>query len=506
MKSRACLLALLTALATQAGLLEDMGIDSDASRQVKEQPYGPQGVTKPPAQHAGAEGAPGGGGPVVPMRRTEKKNPPRPPVLLAKLATSDRVDWATSPEDTENLLKFMAKELNVHFSTINLPQNKIPADASEVPVLYRSGLNGFAFTPQIRQRLRSYLLSGGTLVLNAYCGHPDFARSAMQEIQQLLPERPPYRLAEDHPLYHSYFDIEQIRYRPLALEAGAQHDLPSAIGIDINTRTAVFFFRYDISSAWENIPDDYRHCIGYDIPTAKKLGANLMAYITAERNTAISLARSLEFVDESDQRAGKFMIAQARYDGLWKTRDDSLAMLLNVFHEKTTAPVRFESLAVDLDSKALFEVPFVYLTGQMDFQLTPEQRAGLQRYLLRGGILFAEATAGRPTFDRAFRRELKQILPEAALTRLPTDHLIYRFPNTVQQVAPRPALAARLQVSGPLPPVLYGATVNGHLAVIYSPYDLSGGWSLAEGPYNEGIQANDALALGVNILTYALTQ
>jgi hypothetical protein len=42
--------------------------------------------------------------------------------------------------------------------------------------------------------------------------------------------------------------------------------------------------------------------------------------------------------------------------------------------------------------------------------------------------------------------------------------------------------------------------------VIYSPYDLSSGWALATAPYDYGIVQEDALALGVNVLSYALMQ
>jgi len=62
-----------------AGLLEEMGIESEASRLVREQNYRPRKVDKPPAQHSGAEGVPPLPLPAVPLRRTEKKNPPSPP-------------------------------------------------------------------------------------------------------------------------------------------------------------------------------------------------------------------------------------------------------------------------------------------------------------------------------------------------------------------------------------------------------------------------------------------
>jgi hypothetical protein len=41
-----------------------------------------------------------------------------------------------------------------------------------------------------------------------------------------------------------------------------------------------------------------------------------MAYLTAERNTAMSMAQALEFVDADKQSAGKLAIAQAQYTGL----------------------------------------------------------------------------------------------------------------------------------------------------------------------------------------------
>ncbi|MBU0638605.1 MAG: DUF4159 domain-containing protein [Planctomycetes bacterium] len=497
---------LLVASVAAAGLLDDMGIDSEASRLVRGQDYRRGPSQRPPAQHSGAEGVPPLPLPVVPLRRTEKKNTPRPPVLIAKLATADEVDWATSPEDTSNLLRALATTMNVHFSTINLPLDGIPADATDIPVLYRSGIRAFTFTEQQRERLRQYLLGGGTLIFNAYCGHPDFARSAIEEMKLLIPERPPYRLAGDHPLYRAFADIKDIRYRPLALQAGARNGIPSAIGIDINTRTAVFLFRYDLSTAWDNTSSDAMHIIGYEPGTAQQLGANLMAYVTAERSAAIPLSEALLFIDANRTKAGKFAIAQARYDGLWRTRDNSLYMLLDVFHSQTQTPVRFAEETVDLSSPRVFDYPLVYLTGTASFTLTETERGNLRAFLSRGGVLLAEACCGRPSFDDAFRREMGRVLPNAKLERLPQDHVIFRFPHRVDQVTPRPALARRLNSAGRIAPALFGVSVEGRLAVIYSPFDLSGGWSLAHGPYNEGVASEDAIALGVNILAQALMQ
>ena len=91
-------------LATGADLLEGLGLDSKASRMVREQEYRPRGVEKAPAQQASAEGLPPLPLPVVQLRRTEKKNPPRPPVLIGKMATDERIDWATSSQEADKEL------------------------------------------------------------------------------------------------------------------------------------------------------------------------------------------------------------------------------------------------------------------------------------------------------------------------------------------------------------------------------------------------------------------
>lgn len=274
-----------------ASLLEEMGIDSEASRMVREQDYASKNSKAPPAQHFGAEGLPPLPLPVVPQRRTEKKNP----------------------------------------------------------------------------------------------------------------EHPPYRLETDHPLYRAYYEVTEIGYRPLALKAGARNGIPSVIGIDINTRTAVFF-RYDLSTAWDKSPSDQMHIIGYEYDTARELGANLAAYITAQRSTAMPLSRAMQFVDVDEGRAGKLAIAQVQYSGLWKTRDTSLSMLLNVFHSQTNTPVRFEKKGLPLDSSRIFNHPLLYMTGTISFSLTDRERENLRTFLKRGGVLLAEATGGAAKFC--------QIIPE----------------------------------------------------------------------------------------------
>ena len=101
------------------GGLHGLGLDSEVSKEELNYTCKPLPNTKPPAQMSGSEGVPPLPLPAVPQRRTEKKNPPRPPVLVVKIVTNDELDWNTNPQDVENLLTWMAKNIGVNFSSQN---------------------------------------------------------------------------------------------------------------------------------------------------------------------------------------------------------------------------------------------------------------------------------------------------------------------------------------------------------------------------------------------------
>ncbi len=503
-------LSLAIPLSGQADLLKGFGQDSEIVRRETEFPCLPSPPPPPPpAQHSGAEGLPPLPLPVVPLRRTEKKNPPRPPTLIARVLPADQSGWAEHFGNTDHLLRWMAETMNLHFSSINLPERELPDNADEIPILYRTGLEGFSMNERQRLELRQYLERGGTIVFDARCGRWDFFFSALREMQAVLPDRPLYRLNFDHPLYRAYFDIRppDLAYREYAKLAGARDGMPGAIGIDIGCRTAVFIFRWDISSGWDGLAEQRApHCLGYTVESSRILGANLMAYVIAERQAATPQGRALQFVDAEADRAGKFEIAHVRYPGVWKTHQAALPMLLNVFHEKTQTPVLFAPREIDLQSSRLFDYPLLYMTGHHDFEIDEGGRANLRRYLRQGGTLFAESCCGRAGFDQGIRRLLAEVLDGAEWQRIPPGHPLFRYPNQIGEVTPRPALARKLRTDQPIEPVLHGIYLEGRLAVVYSPHDLSTGWELSESPYCLGLRAPDAIGLGVNILTHSLLQ
>jgi hypothetical protein len=55
-------------------------------------------------------------------------------------------------------------------------------------------------------------------------------------------------------------------------------------------------------------------------------------------------------------------------------------------------------------------------------------------------------------------------------------------------------------------PRLEGVEVNGHIAVIYSPFGMAGGWEMSQSPYARGYDDVSSQRLGQNILMYSVTQ
>lgn len=458
----------------------------------------------PPAQVSSSEAMPPLPYPVVPQKRQERKNPPTPPVLMTKIRTDDPEDWARTPDDLKKLLQWMSGEMGVSFSSNIKTWNEVSTDPRENPLLYRSGYKPFELTDEEVSRLREYIRNGGTIIFNALVGHPDFYQSAQVAARRILPECPLYRLRLDHPAFRSYHEITRVKYRERAIRDGVVTDsYPWIDGVDLDNRTAIIISRFDIAMGWEQ---NRHESWGYEDDDARRLGANLLSYVTAMQEAGRSVGRSVELADAAGSKAGSLRIGWVRHAGPWKTRPSALPMLLRKFNEITGAPVSFESREVSLSDVSMFETPLLYLTGTTDFALAENERANLRQFLMKGGVLFAEASDGRSSFDTAFRAEMAKVLPDHPLLPVAADSTLLQEPNAAATVKPRPALAAQLDKRGTTTPELLTAEINGTVAVIYSPRDLSAGWEQAPAPYAIGYEAADSTALGVNILFHALVR
>lgn len=468
-----------------------------------------------PAQASGAEGLPPLPLPATPQRRSEKKNPPRPPVIAVKIQTGSVRDWATDLNDLNNLLIWMKASLGVNFTYDAKPLSRVNLEAADVPVLYRTGHYGFEFSGEDRRRLRAYLLRGGMIIFDSCCGRKAFADSARREIEAILPDYALKPIGADHPIFNCYYqNAGQVRFTPWSHQQNRTLRSPGSsrmLGVEIACRMAVIMSPHDLSCGWDMHTHQIADCTYIESDSALKIGANLIAYATATRDLSSSAAESKAFVDAEDIRTDKFRVGQVVHEGDWNPDPVGLRNLLDTVAATTSVRLSFETEPVQVDFDQLSHYPFLYMTGHEAFTWNDAQVAAMRRYLSNGGFLFADACCGRQAFDQAFRSQVARVLSGQSNsgTRLvPTtaQHPLFSTFNQIDRVAYTPAAEHRAQGRLRQMPQLMTAAVNGRDAIVYSPMALNVGWRLRPVPYAVGYDPDSALRIGVNTVLYALSQ
>jgi hypothetical protein len=172
-------------------------------------------------------------------------------------------------------------------------------------------------------------------------------------------------------------------------------------------------------------------------------------------------------------------VARIKYAGNWDPEPGGWRRLANVLHNDRVAELNVQ--AVDpgaggkLDPKA---TPLASLTfADADGHLSDAARSALRDYVKGGGTLLVDVAGGRGLYGAAATSELAKIFPDAPhdLPVLPPDAKVYAG------VGPKLAVTSvdyrRFnRVSGSMHrPQLRGYTLDGRVAVLYSPEDLSVG-------------------------------
>ncbi len=160
-------------------------------------------------------------------------------------------------------------------------------DTSEIfkyPFIYAVEPGHMELSEEDAAVLREYLLRGGILMLDDFWGEYEW-QHVQRQMHKIFPERAPRALPLDHPLFHCYFDIDQVVqvpnyhryvYRGITHERDGITPHYEAI-LDDDNRVMVFIARNaDNGDAWEWI-DQPEYPLKYGL-AAYRLGMNLIIY------------------------------------------------------------------------------------------------------------------------------------------------------------------------------------------------------------------------------------
>ena len=441
--------------------------------------------------------------PVAPLRRTEKKRPPSPPVLLVKIKYGVNKQWLSDWSDDYGLLRHIKKTLNIQYKTSRLSLSsyvrKTPLiSPKDYPILYITGHLSFSFDKKEVVSLRRYLESGGALILDCCCGRNEIRQSFTKLIGEMFPDRPLYKLPLDHPVYRTFHTIERVRMK---IDKKYFQSEPVLYGIDIGSRTALFLSVYDLSCGWSGHTHNYGK--RYSISDALKMGDNIIAYILSFYPVGGYLSVQRLYKSPKEKESSEFLIAQIKHSGYW---DPSLSRLSNLLRElanSTSLEVSLRPKEITLTNSNLFTYPFLYMTGHGEFVLSDQECNNLRKYLSRGGFLLVDNRTGLKAFDTSFRHYIKNIFPDKKLTRISPTHPIYSTIHDIKSV--KYTDHARLINASDLP-YLEGISIGGNIVLVYSKYDLAWGWqNVVSYPIRLGIKYPDSIKLATNIVAYALT-
>ena len=468
-----------------------------------------------PQRRSAAEGIPPLPLPATPLRRSERKRQPSPPALVGMVNFSETrfqmIDgqrkqvnaFPTTQIDIERLMSYANSKLNIRYRYVPTSLAKFSWDSAELPLLYVTGWTPMPkLSDEMLGKLRRYLYDGGTLVLHAQCGRPEFRESAVREIQRLFPERKLAMIDTDSPLFHAYYNINKMWYRDGTKPRRETKPLLQAVYL--GCRPAIIFSPIDLSCGWDVDKNPIEGGILYCQQDATKLGVNIITTVLANFEYARAWGTQKIFHQQGDKTRDQLVIAQIMHEGDWDPTPHALPNLMKYIQQNTTLNVQFKRESVNLDNVDVFKHPVLYLTGLRDFKFSDTQVSRLRKYLQSGGVLIADAAVGKKAFDAAFRREIKRVLPNGPLKPLdPTDAALYQMPYRITTVDYENIV--KVQNPSLNVPAMEGITIDGQLGVIYSSLSLSNGWEQLKFAYNRGYASDDALRIGVNLFAYALT-
>ena len=131
-----------------------------------------------------------------------------------------------------------------------------------------------------------------------------------------------------------------------------------------------------------------------------------------------------------------YQIAVLKYNGGgdWYANPTALPNLIAFANENIGTNIKTEPATVEVGSSAIFNYPYLHMTGHGNVVFNSSEAENLRTYLLAGGFLHIDDNYGMDPFVRT---EIRKVFPENDLIELAINHPIfhgkYDFSNGLPQ-------------------------------------------------------------------------
>jgi Domain of unknown function (DUF4159) len=201
----------------------------------------------------------------------------------------------------------------------------------------------------------------------------------------------------------------------------------------------------------------------------------------------------------------RFTFTRLQYaSGDWDVDQRMPANLLHSLVEYTTVDLDPRERVVPLGGADVFSARFAYLAGHRLVQFTGAERSNFERFVRRGGFVFADDCNHDVDglFARSFEAQMAELFGPDALRKLPKHHELYRAFFTFADGPPTTGIELNGWGDDLVHDYLKAIEIDGRIAVLYSNKDYGCEWDYDF--RNKRFLAEDNTRFGVNIVTYAM--
>ena len=138
----------------------------------------------------------------------------------------------------------------------------------EFPLVIMTGEGAFSLPDEERRNLRSFVERGGLLLASAGCSSPEWDRSFRSEMAAIFPDYPLAPVQMDHPIFHTVYDITQLK---------AKHGAPRPLeAVSIGNRIGVIYSQDGLNDTAHS--QGCCCCGGNEITNSMQVNVNILAY------------------------------------------------------------------------------------------------------------------------------------------------------------------------------------------------------------------------------------
>ena len=411
----------------------------------------------------------------------------RAPVLVNKLRHGPSGDWNNDTDDIRNLTNLVSRDWKnlVTWQVVD-PNVASVRDLMQAPILFFNGHLAPEFSAEGKKALRDYVEQGGFIFADACCGRAEFDKGFHALMAEIFPE-PEYKLhplAEDHAVWRARHLLKP--------------DIHPLWGIEHGCRTVVIYSPEDLSCYWNQSETSSANPA---VIKAQRVGQNVVDYATGREVASKLVVPEIRDFRVEVPKRGALQIAKIRHGGDWNVAPMAVPNLMTSLRNHLGYDVVINHREMLPRDPNLVNFPLAYIHGRAAVTFAKEDIEALRRHLTPGGgLLFADAACGSPSFDTSFRVFIKELLPDNPLIPIPRDDEIFTRKlgydlSDVQYTKPAGG--------GKNYPELEGVKINGRWAVIYSKNDIGCALERHQGLDCKGYTPDSALRIASNIVIFS---